>query len=178
MQLIPIIPQAQFERERLRKNSPYQSIWEVLDEVKDPEIPVLSLWDMGVLRNVEQIEGETVVTITPTYSGCPAMDVMQEDIENALKNAGISPARVAVSLSPAWTTDWLSEKGRKAMHGFGIAPPEAQAGDETPLNGSPISCPQCESDNTELVSEFGSTACKALFRCNDCHEVFDYFKPL
>lgn len=154
-------------------------IREILSTVTDPEIPVLTIEDLGVIRDI-QVDGAKVqVTITPTYSGCPAMDVIGDDIKSALKSAGYE-ASVKLVLSPAWTTDWISESGRKKMEAYGIAAPlEATADKNALLHGAKIvKCTHCGSIHTRLVSQFGSTACKALFQCDDCHEPFDYFKCL
>lgn len=179
MQRIPTMSQAQYEREQCRRNSDCGDLWNLLDAVKDPEIPVLSLWDMGILRDVRK-EGDKVrVTITPTYSGCPAMDVMKEDIESVLRANGVDDFTVETKLSPAWTTDWMTDKGRQQLRGYGIAPPDdaPDAGNrETPE--AEVACPHCGSTDTKRVSEFGSTACKALFQCQDCGEPFDYFKSI
>jgi len=179
MQRIPTMSQEQYERELLRRNSNHVELWNLLDEVKDPEIPVLSLWDMGILRDVQREGNQVQVTITPTYSGCPAMDVMREDIEIALRANGIEDYAVKTVLAPAWTTDWMTDKGRAQLRGYGIAPPDDAVdhqGRETPE--SKVRCPHCGSVHTQRVSEFGSTACKALFQCNDCSEPFDYFKNI
>lgn len=154
-------------------------IEEILKEVHDPEIPVLSILDMGVLREAK-IEGKNVaIKITPTYSGCPAMDTIADDIKTALKEAGYS-TEVELVLSPAWTTDWITEEGRKALEEYGIAAPLNPSADKAALTGesNQVKCTFCGSLNTKMVSRFGSTACKALFQCNDCHEAFDYFKCL
>ena len=151
----------------------------VLEKVSDPEIPVLSIMDMGVVRSAS-IDGQHVlVQITPTYSGCPAMDVIGDDIKVALKEAGYT-SEVELILAPAWTTDWITPRGRKALEDYGIAAPlEAEADKDVLLNGKRIvKCTNCGSQNTRLVSQFGSTACKAQFQCEDCHEPFDYFKCL
>lgn len=147
--------------------------------VSDPEIPVLSILDMGVVREAIIKNGKAYVTITPTYSGCPAMDVIGDDIKAALKKVGFD-AEVKLVLSPAWTTDWITQKGRDALRNYGIAPPlEADADKEALLgNKKIVSCPQCNSTNTKMISQFGSTACKAFFQCEDCLEPFDYFKCL
>ncbi len=153
-------------------------VYDILESVKDPEIPVLSIADLGILRNIEKAEdGRFLITITPTYSGCPAMDTIEQDIKKILSENGIQ-ADIRTTLSPAWTTDWLSEKGRKNLEEYGIAPPAEATTDKSFLTGSQkvIRCPQCKSINTEMVSHFGSTACKALYKCNDCLEPFDYFK--
>jgi ring-1,2-phenylacetyl-CoA epoxidase subunit PaaD len=151
----------------------------ILEEVSDPEIPVLSIMDMGVVRSALIINDLVEVEITPTYSGCPAMDVIGDDIEKALKDAGYD-SKIDLILHPAWTTDWITPKGRKALEDYGIAPPlEADADKDVLLNGKRIvKCTNCCSQNTILVSQFGSTACKALFKCEDCQEPFDYFKCL
>lgn len=150
-----------------------------LAAVSDPEIPVLSILDMGVVREAIIKNGKAYVTITPTYSGCPAMDVIGDDIKAALKKVGFE-AEVKLVLSPAWTTDWITQKGRDALRNYGIAPPlEADADKEALLgNKKIVSCPQCNSTNTKMISQFGSTACKAFFQCEDCLEPFDYFKCL
>ena len=151
----------------------------ILEQVSDPEIPVLSIMDMGVVRSALIINGIVEVEITPTYSGCPAMDVIGDDIEKALKDASYD-SRIDLILHPAWTTDWITPRGRKALEDYGIAAPlEADANKEVLLNGKRIvKCTNCRSQNTILVSQFGSTACKALFKCEDCQEPFDYFKCL
>ncbi len=149
----------------------------LLEEVKDPEIPMISIRELGVLRDVSVVGGRVEVTITPTYSGCPAMDVMQLDVERALRKAGVKDYTVKQVLSPAWTTDWISESGRRKLLEYGIAPPPHSSDIRALKGGSPaIACPQCGSTDTELLSQFGSTACKALYRCNSCREPFDLFK--
>ena len=151
----------------------------ILEQVSDPEIPVLSIMDMGVVRSAV-IEDDIVnVEITPTYSGCPAMDVIGDDIKKALKDAGYQ-SDIDLILHPAWTTDWITPRGRKALEVYGIAAPlDAEADKDVLLNGKCIvKCTNCGSQNTRLVSQFGSTACKAQFQCDDCQEPFDYFKCL
>jgi ring-1,2-phenylacetyl-CoA epoxidase subunit PaaD len=150
----------------------------LLDEVCDPEIPVLSLADLGVLRDVEFRDNEWQITITPTYSGCPAMKTMEDDILQKLKDHGIK-GNVHLVLSPAWTTDWLSESGREKLKEFGIAPPEDEV-DKSVLFAAPtvVPCPKCGSRDTKMVSQFGSTACKAHYQCRSCLEPYDYFKCL
>ena len=152
---------------------------ETLESVSDPEIPVLSVVDLGVIREAVEKEGKVYVKLTPTYSGCPAMDVMSDDIKAAFHKAG-KTAEVHLVLTPAWTTDWMSEKGKQKMEAYGIAPPlDATADKEVLLGGKKlVKCTNCGSTNTRMVSQFGSTACKALFQCEDCHEPFDYFKCL
>lgn len=156
-----------------------ESLVLILEKVSDPEIPVLSIMDMGVVRSALIVEDIVKVEITPTYSGCPAMDVIGDDIKTALKNAGYK-AEVELILHPAWTTDWITPRGRKALEDYGIAPPlGAEADKDVLLNGKRIvKCTNCGSQNTRLVSQFGSTACKAQFQCEDCQEPFDYFKCL
>ncbi|WP_299227049.1 1,2-phenylacetyl-CoA epoxidase subunit PaaD [uncultured Psychroserpens sp.] len=151
----------------------------ILEQVSDPEIPVLSIMDMGVVRSAVVIDGVAKVEITPTYSGCPAMDVIGDDIKKALSDAGYQ-SEIDLILYPAWTTDWITPRGREALENYGIAPPlEAEADKDVLLHGKRIvKCTNCGSQNTRLVSQFGSTACKAQFQCEDCQEPFDYFKCL
>lgn len=155
-------------------------VFDWLQEVPDPEIPVLSVVDLGVVRDVRW-DGETcVVVITPTYSGCPAMREITQDIAATLARHGVDDARVETRLAPAWTTDWMSEKGRAALKGYGIAAPAERAVDISGISrrraAPAIECPRCGSRDTRLVSDFGSTSCKALYRCVACREPFDYFK--
>jgi len=150
-------------------------LFDLLSGVVDPEIPVLTLQDLGVLREISVVDGEVKVTITPTYAGCPAMETMRADIESALAAAGYQQVTVQQVLSPAWSTDWMSENGRKKLLAYGIAPPARTAcGPST----EQIECPRCKSAEVKIISEFGSTACKALYQCQDCREPFDYFKCL
>src|SRR3954467_6649540 len=163
--------------------------WDAAAQVVDPEIPVLTIADLGVLRDVAVSDGCVEVAITPTYSGCPAMNMIALEIELALERAGFPCPKVRTVLSPAWTTDWMSEAGRRKLREYGVAPPRAASPQERgrPPRGaaSPrralfgieqVACPQCGSENTEVLSEFGSTACKALWRGKSCREPFDYFK--
>ena len=151
-----------------------------LQEVPDPEIPVLSVVDLGVVRDVSWDGDACVVVITPTYSGCPAMREITQDIQQTLARHGIDEVRVETRLAPAWTTDWMSEKGREALKGYGIAAPAERAIDISGISrreaAPAIACPRCGSRDTRLVSNFGSTSCKALYRCVSCREPFDYFK--
>ena len=151
-----------------------------LQEVPDPEIPVLSVVDLGVVRDVTWDGGTCVVVITPTYSGCPAMREITQDIQQTLARHGIDEVRVDTRLAPAWTTDWMSEKGREALKGYGIAAPAERAIDISGISrraaAPAIACPRCGSRDTRMVSNFGSTSCKALYRCVSCREPFDYFK--
>lgn len=155
-----------------------EQIWEMLEDVKDPEVPVLTVVDLGVVRHVEKKENHWLITITPTYSGCPAMQVIENDIIKRLNQEGLS-CKVKTVLSPAWTTDWLSTSGKKKLKEYGIAPPQDEV-DKSVLFGEPtiVPCPLCDSKNTKMVSQFGSTACKAHYKCLDCLEPFDYFKCL
>lgn len=154
-----------------------ESIWQLLESVYDPEVPVLSVVDLGVVREVERNGQSVKVTITPTYSGCPAMDRIGMDIKVALKGAGFAP-QIHTVLSPAWTTDWLSEAGKAKLKAYGIAPPVGATTDKAVLMGefNEVSCPRCDATQTKMISQFGSTACKALYQCQDCLEPFDYFK--
>lgn len=156
-----------------------ENITDLLDQVFDPEIPVLTIRDLGIVRNVEMDGKKVTVTITPTYTGCPAMDVIEREVKQVLQEAGFEP-EVKTTLSPAWTTDWISEEGRKKMEEYGIAPPVKGTSDKRILFGQTpeVKCPHCKSKNTEMVSLFGSTACKAQYKCLDCLEPFDYFKCL
>lgn len=151
--------------------------WQAASSVVDPEIPVLTIADLGVLRSVEVNDGRVEVAITPTYLGCPAMNMITLEIALALEKEGIFGAEIRTVLSPAWTTEWMSEEGRRKLQAYGIAPPAKVSG-RRGLFGAPevIACPQCGSTNSEKISEFGSTACKALWRCKACGEPFDYFK--
>jgi ring-1,2-phenylacetyl-CoA epoxidase subunit PaaD len=151
-------------------------VWDVAAQVVDPEIPVLTIADLGVLRDVQVHDGQVEVAITPTYSGCPAMNMIALEIELALEREGFGKPRVRTVLSPAWTTDWMSEEGRRKLRDYGIAPPESASSRRALFGVQQVTCPQCGSGNTELLSEFGSTSCKALWRCKSCREPFDYFK--
>lgn len=154
-------------------------IWDLAATVLDPEVPVLTIEDLGVLRSAEIVDGHAVVTITPTYSGCPAMDAIRDDVLTVLDDAGYPDAEVKLVLSPAWTTDWMSEAGRIKLREFGIAPPSGHAAVEGPVRvAMSVKCPLCGSLNTTEASRFGSTACKSLYTCNACHEPFDYFKVI
>lgn len=164
-----------------------KEIWALLETVPDPEVPVLSVVDLGVVRAVSVEassplslrleESNVTITITPTYSGCPAMDMISMGIRMALMEAGFKKVNIVQQLSPAWTTDWMSETGKRKLKEYGIAPPLSnKIVDELFGEDHKIQCPQCDSMNTELVSQFGSTSCKALYRCLDCKEPFDYFK--
>ena len=156
-----------------------QQCWEILQQVSDPEIPVLSVIDLGMIRGVElNAAQEIIVRLTPTYSGCPATDALKSEIETVLLAHHLSPVNVVVDLSEAWTTDWMSESGKNKLREYGIAPPQGSShtcGTHVALTDG-VPCPHCLSTQTELLSEFSSTACKALYRCTECLEPFDYFK--
>ena len=153
--------------------------WRALAGVPDPEIPAISIIDLGIVRDVQCADDRVAVTVTPTYGGCPATDVIREDICKALQAAGAREVAVNVQLTPAWTTDWLSEDTKARLKAYGIAPPATRAGEPQPLRFRPrIRCPRCESARTEQLAAFGATACKALYRCLDCLEPFEYFKPI
>lgn len=145
-----------------------EQIWGWLDAVPDPEIPVISVVDLGIVRDVNWDADTLEVAVTPTYSGCPATRVIAMDIETALMDRGVNSVRIKTQISPPWTTDWLSDKGRAKLEEYGIAPPRAA--------GGPERCPRCKSTDVERISQFGSTPCKAQWRCTECLEPFDYFK--
>lgn len=153
----------------------------LIASIPDPEIPVLTIEDLGVLRNVVLVDSIYEVTITPTYSGCPAMNVFEDDILALLKENNITNAKVVMTYDPPWTTDWLTDEAKLKLQKYGIAPPEEKTSDKNYIAGNErrnVTCPQCKSKNTKMISQFGSTACKALYQCEDCKEPFDYFKCL
>mgnify|MGYP000269864014 FL=1 len=143
------------------------SIWELLKTIPDPEIPAVSIVDLGIVRNVEFDDDQFNITITPTYSGCPAFSFMKEEIIRHLETEGITNYQINTSLAPPWTTDWMSDEVKSKLKEAGIAPPSQE-----------VACPQCDSQNVQVISEFGSTACKALYKCNDCIEIFHHFKQI
>ncbi len=145
-----------------------ETVWGWLHAVPDPEIPVISLTDLGIIRDVQWQDDTLEVTVTPTYSGCPATTIINLDIETALRGHGIEKLALKRQLSPAWTTDWMTDAGRAKLESYGIAPPQPA--------GGPEACPRCKSTQLEKISQFGSTPCKAQWRCTDCLEPFDYFK--
>ncbi|WP_200900750.1 1,2-phenylacetyl-CoA epoxidase subunit PaaD [Pseudarthrobacter siccitolerans] len=166
-----------------RTRTPQQDVWDIAATVCDPEIPVLTIEDLGILRNVEVAgTGKVTVTITPTYSGCPAMDAIRDDLQAAFKKEGYEDVQVDLVLAPAWTTDWMTEAGKAKLQEYGIAPPSGMS--DAARHAGPIrlkmavKCPQCASLNTKELTRFGSTSCKALYVCQDCKEPFDYFKVL
>lgn len=179
MNEISLMPEDTYARLQQRNAAGVKALWDILDAVKDPEVPALSIWDLGILRDITRDGDSITVTITPTYSGCPAMDNITSDIINALNQAGYSQVDVATSLSPAWSSEWMSPEGRKKLREYGIAPPEDAGLDDDGLTpDAHAQCPHCRSRNTRRISEFGSTACKALFQCDNCGEPFDYFKKI
>lgn len=151
---------------------------QAVEQVTDPEIPVLTIGEMGILRDVRLEDGALEVVITPTYSGCPAMAMIEVDIRAALEAAGCAEAKVTTVLSPPWTTDWMSPEAKEKLRAYGIAPPVGLACERSLFSAAEVVCPRCGSHTTERVSEFGSTACKALYRCLSCLEPFEYFKCL
>lgn len=155
-----------------------KEIWRILNEVKDPEVPVLSVIDLGIVRSVEIHNEHVDMIITPTYSGCPAMDVIAMNIRLKLFENGYRDISIKQQLSPAWTTDWMTEEGKHKLKEYGIAPPnpKQQFCTSEMFQQEAVQCPHCNSYHTEVISQFGSTACKALYRCLDCKEAFDYFK--
>ncbi|MCC2656670.1 MAG: phenylacetate-CoA oxygenase subunit PaaJ [Panacagrimonas sp.] len=163
-------------------------VWRWLSEIPDPEVPAVSIVDLGIVRDVRHgADARLVVTVTPTYSGCPATEVIANSIREALQDHGVADARIEMQLSPAWTTDWLTPEAKEKLRRYGIAPPAGLAPGERAIDASRIlryrpaddgvTCPRCGSARTELISGFGSTPCKALYRCVACREPFDYFKP-
>lgn len=163
-----------------------QAAWQVLGTVLDPEVPAVSVRDLGIVRDVLEHDGSLEIVLTPTYSGCPATEVIEHDVLAAIDLAQLGPARVTLRRAPAWTTDWISEEGRRKLTEYGIAPPAHVRPDQAvPIrfygrqpNGQRLACPRCASHNTERLSAFGSTACKALYRCMACGEPFEHFKPI
>jgi ring-1,2-phenylacetyl-CoA epoxidase subunit PaaD len=162
-----------------------QDAWRVLDDVLDPEVPAISVTDLGIVRDVIAHDDGLEVVVTPTYSGCPATEVIAQAIEDAIDVAGLGPARVTQRRAPAWTTDWITPQGRERLRAYGIAPPgscasAAAAGTVSPvrLMARHVDCPRCGSSQTERLAAFGSTACKSLYRCIACREPFEYFKPI
>lgn len=151
-------------------------VWDAAATVHDPEIPVLSIADLGILRDAHAEGDKAVVVITPTYSGCPAMETISTDVTRALARAGFAEAEVRMVLQPAWTTDWMTDEGKARLDEYGIAPPAAQVADGPVRLGLGVKCPRCHSLNTREITRFGSTSCKALYTCNECLEPFDYFK--
>jgi ring-1,2-phenylacetyl-CoA epoxidase subunit PaaD len=148
----------------------------LLDEVYDPELPGLTIADLGVLRGVSTDNGQVAITLTPTYSGCPATQVIEMQVRDVLLRAGLQDFRIDTELAPAWSSEWITERGRAKLRELGIAPPVGRRGDASDYCDPEVECPRCGASNTEKISEFGSTACKAHYRCRACLEPFDYFK--
>lgn len=155
-----------------------EHIFSLLSEIPDPEIPVINIVELGVIRDAKADDKTVSIVITPTYSGCPAMKQMEDDVRKKMQEAGFEKIIINTVFNPAWTTDWLSAEAKEKLRAYGIAPPEESTTDKSFLTGKTktITCPRCASKNTVMVSQFGSTACKALYKCNDCLEAFDYFK--
>ena len=155
-----------------------KEIWKILEEVKDPEIPILSVIDLGIVRSVNIARDKINIVVTPTYSGCPALDVINMDIRLKLIEKGYRNVSIQQQLSPAWTTDWITEEGKQKLKAFGIAPPnpKQQFCSSEMFQQEAVQCPRCNSYHTELISQFGSTACKSIYKCLDCKETFDHFK--
>jgi ring-1,2-phenylacetyl-CoA epoxidase subunit PaaD len=165
------------------RESRVRAAWDVLDGVLDPEVPALSLPDLGIVREVHARDDHLEVVLTPTYSGCPATEVIEKNVVDALDAAGLGPTRVSMRRAPAWTTDWISDEGRRKLREYGIAPPgPVSQGQGAPIrivrHRPAVECPRCGSASTEQLSAFGSTACKALYRCTSCREPFEHFKPI
>jgi ring-1,2-phenylacetyl-CoA epoxidase subunit PaaD len=153
-------------------------LWSIANQVTDPEVPVLTVVDLGVVRDIEAEGKSVLITITPTYTGCPAMDVIGEELQKIFLRNGFTEVKIKTVLSPAWTTDWISEEAKEKLRKYGIAPPENSTADKNALLGKEreVKCPRCRSVQTKMISNFGSTACKALWQCEECKEPFDYFK--
>ncbi|MBI3159385.1 MAG: phenylacetate-CoA oxygenase subunit PaaJ [Chloroflexi bacterium] len=155
-----------------------QEIWDALDEVVDPEIPVVSLVEMGIIRAVILDGARVVVTMTPTFSGCPALEVMEGDIKARLAQMGLEDVRVEKALDPPWSSDWISDAARAKLKGIGLAPPRVHGGDFIAVLDAPVTCPYCDSFNTSIKNSFGPTPCRMIFYCNNCQQPFELFKPL
>ncbi len=166
-EIIPTLNPIFAKRRAFRNDSKFAEIWNLLDSVYDPELPGLTIWDLGILQDIKLIDDIWQIDITPTYSGCPAVETINQDIKTVMHNAGYEKVKVNVILAPAWSTEMMSPKGKAHLKSIHIAPPN---------EADQVSCPVCESNNTQVVSQFGSTACKALYQCKDCFEHFDYFK--
>lgn len=163
--------------EKTKQDIAINKAWKLMEDIYDPEVPVLSIIDLGIIRDIQLTNDAIEIFITPTYSGCPAMDVISMNIRIALAENGFKKIKITQQLSPAWTTDWMTKKGKEKLKVYGIAPPVGKSFDKKYLeNELKVECPLCHSANTKLISQFSSTACKALYQCNDCQEPFDYFK--
>lgn len=165
----------------VQRSARAQQAYDLVAQVPDPEIPVVSLFDLGILRDVTDGPGGLCVILTPTYSGCPATEAIAQDVRKVLSDSGLNEARVDIKLSPAWTSDWMSVEGREKLKAYGITPPSCSAAEAQQVialrRKISVSCPRCNSNQTEQLSNFGSTPCKSLYRCLICREPFDYFKP-
>jgi ring-1,2-phenylacetyl-CoA epoxidase subunit PaaD len=177
-------PAAKLGAQQTRGLPALDDVWAALAEVPDPEIPVISIVELGIVRGVAWEDSRLIVKVTPTYSGCPATEMINALIRQALATIGVADIAVVNQLSPPWSTDWIAPEARTRLKGYGIAPPHVMAGRVDVAGISPlrrahvvVPCPRCDSPNTQLLSQFGSTACKAQYRCLDCREPFDYFKP-
>ena len=155
-----------------------EDIWQALDEVKDPEIPVVSLVEMGIIRKVERTDEGIIVTMTPTFSGCPALQVMKTDIVDKLHDLGIDTVEVKQVLNPPWSTDWITPEARQKLKAYGLAPPPKHGGNFEIVLLDTVSCPYCDSQNTTMKNAFGPTLCRAIYYCNSCQQPFEQFKPL
>ncbi|MDH5506599.1 MAG: phenylacetate-CoA oxygenase subunit PaaJ [Anaerolineae bacterium] len=153
-------------------------IWQALEAVKDPEIPVVSLVEMGIIRDVAFQQDAVVVTMTPTFSGCPALKVMADDITTCLKNLGADDIRIETVFDPPWTSEWIKPAAREKLKGIGLAPPPRHNGDFQIVLLDPVACPYCDSENTSMRNSFGPTPCRMIFYCNNCQQPFEQFKPL
>ncbi len=153
-------------------------IWEALNDVKDPEIPVVSVVELGIVRAVVVTDGQVTVTITPTFSGCPALHVMQADIEARIRQLGVEQVEVKTTLTPRWTTDWITDEARIKLRGFGLAPPPLHRGDVNVIFLDAAACPYCDSNDTTLKNTFGPTLCRMIYYCNSCQQPFEQFKPV
>lgn len=166
-QIIPTVNPVFAQRKAYRDQSDYRQVWDLLDQVHDPELPGLTIWDLGILQDIRRVDDEWQIDVTPTYSGCPAVETINQDILTAMAKAGYENVKVNLVLAPAWSTEMISPAGKAHLRSINIAPPHEH--DE-------VHCPVCGSAKTKVVSQFGSTACKALYQCGDCFENFDYFK--
>jgi len=169
-------PASEHITDNVSKGESEKKIWRILSSVNDPEIPVLSVLDLGIVREIKIDDQLVEVVITPTYSGCPAMDFIGMNIRKTLLQNGFEKIKITHRLSPAWTTDRMTKEAKEKLKSYGIAPPAFKTFDISYLQSIPVQCPHCHSMNTSLISEFGSTACKAIYQCDDCREPFDYFK--
>lgn len=155
-----------------------EKIWSLLEEIKDPEIPVISVVELGLVRSVGVEDGEVIIAMTPTFIGCPALDVMKSEIERQIRQAGAERVQVKVVYSPPWSTEWITTEGREKLKGFGLSPPPRHAGDIDLALLETAACPYCDSQDTSLKNSFGPTACRAIYFCNSCRQPFEQFKPL